>query len=112
VSSIAPERAGPLLDGSNHAIHGPSQAQSQPLAEDVCAQLERPLASPNLDLPARKFLRSIVEETWNGHHGPSPCPQSEPFGLSADLAKLPVTYRVLQAGDAISSLGCLPCSCV
>jgi adenylate cyclase len=63
-----PERAGPLHDGSNHRVDGPSQAQSQPSAEDVRAQLDHLVASPDLDLSARarKFLRYIVEETLAG----------------------------------------------
>jgi hypothetical protein len=67
-SSDASERAGPLHDGSNHGVDGPSQAQSQPSAEEVRAELERLLGSPDLDLPARgrKFLRYIVEETLAG----------------------------------------------
>ena len=48
-----PRKAGPLHDGSNHGVDGPSQAQSQPSAEDVRAQLERLVASPDFDLPAR-----------------------------------------------------------
>ena len=57
-----------MHDGSNHAVDGPSQAQSQPSADDVRAQLERLVASPDLDVPARarKFLRYIVEETLAG----------------------------------------------
>jgi adenylate cyclase len=57
-----------MLGGSNHAVDGPPQALSQPSADDVRAQLERLLASPDLDVPARlrKFLRYIVEETLAG----------------------------------------------
>lgn len=57
-----------MHDGSNHGVDGLSQAQSQPSAEDVRAQLDRLLASPDLDLPARgrKFLHYIVEETLAG----------------------------------------------
>ncbi|MDF2688555.1 MAG: adenylate cyclase [Microvirga sp.] len=63
-----PRKAGPLHDGSNHGVDGPSQAQSQPSADDVRAQLERLVASPDIDLPprARRFLRYIVEETLAG----------------------------------------------
>ena len=55
-----------MLDGSNHGVDGPSQAQSQPSTDEVRAELERLLAS--LDLPARgrKFLRYVVEETLAG----------------------------------------------
>jgi TolB-like protein/tetratricopeptide (TPR) repeat protein len=61
-------KARPLHDGSNHGVDGPSQAQSLPSAEDVRAQLERLVSSPDLDLPARarRFLRYIVEETLAG----------------------------------------------
>lgn len=57
-----------MHDGSNHEVDGLSQAQSQPSADDVRAQLERLVASPDLDLPprARRFLRYIVEETLAG----------------------------------------------
>ncbi|GEO19142.1 adenylate cyclase [Microvirga aerophila] len=57
-----------MHNGSNHGVDGPSQAQSQPSAEDVRAQLDRLIASPDLDLPARarRFLRYIVEETLAG----------------------------------------------
>jgi adenylate cyclase len=63
-----PRKAGPLHDGSNHGVDGPSQAQSQPSAEDVRAQLERLVTSPDFDAPARarRFLRYIVEETLAG----------------------------------------------
>jgi hypothetical protein len=63
-----PRKAGPLHDGSNYGVDGSPQAQSLPLAEDVRAQLERLVASPDLDLPARgrRFLRYIVEETLAG----------------------------------------------
>ena len=57
-----------MLGGSNPTVDGPSQAQAQPSAEDVRAQLERLLASPDFDVPdrLRKFLRYIVEETLAG----------------------------------------------
>lgn len=57
-----------MHDGSNHGVDGPSRAQLQPSAEDVRAQLDRLVASPDLDLPARgrRFLRYIVEETLAG----------------------------------------------
>ena len=63
-----PRKAGPLHDGTNHGVDGPSKAQSQPSADDVRAQLERLVASPDFDAPARarKFLRYIVEETLAG----------------------------------------------
>jgi TolB-like protein len=63
-----PRKAGPLHDGSNYGVDGSPQAQSLPSAEDVRAQLERLVASPDLDLPARgrRFLRYIVEETLAG----------------------------------------------
>jgi adenylate cyclase len=55
-----------MLRGSDHTVR-PPQAQS-PSAEDVHAQLERLVVSPDLDVPARarKFLRYIVEETLAG----------------------------------------------
>ncbi|MET0745712.1 MAG: adenylate cyclase [Microvirga sp.] len=54
--------------GSNHGVDGPSQALLPPSAEDVRAQLDRLVASPDFDVPARgrKFLRYIVEETLAG----------------------------------------------
>ncbi|MEE1658273.1 adenylate cyclase [Microvirga sp. CF3062] len=57
-----------MFDGTKHGVDGPLQAQSQPSAEDVRAQLERLIASPDLDLSARarRFLRYIVEETLAG----------------------------------------------
>lgn len=63
-----PSKAGPLHNGTNHGVEGPSQAQSQPSAEDVRAQLERLVTSPDFDAPARarRFLRYIVEETLAG----------------------------------------------
>ena len=63
-----PRKAGPLHDGTNHGVDGLSKAQSQPSADDVRAQLERLVASPDFDAPARarKFLRYIVEETLAG----------------------------------------------
>jgi hypothetical protein len=37
-----PRKGWPILhDGSSHEVDGPSQAQSQPSAEDVRAQLDR-----------------------------------------------------------------------
>src|SRR5215213_9796199 len=62
------EGADSMLGGNNPTIGAPSQAQSQPSAEDVRAELERLIASPDLDLPprARRFLRYIVEETLAG----------------------------------------------
>ncbi len=66
--SAALEGADSMLGGNNPTIGAPSQAQLQPSAEDVRAQLERVVASPDLDLPVRtrKFLRYIVEETLAG----------------------------------------------
>ncbi len=57
-----------MHDGSSHGVDGPSQALLQPSAEEVRAQLERLVASPDFDVPARarKFLRYIVEETLAG----------------------------------------------
>ncbi len=57
-----------MHDVSNHGVDGPSQAQSQPTAEEVRAQLDRLVASPDFDAPARarRFLRYIVEETLAG----------------------------------------------
>jgi adenylate cyclase len=57
-----------MLAGGNDGVDQPSQAQSLPSAEEVRAQLERIVASPDLVLPARarKFLRYIVEETLAG----------------------------------------------
>jgi len=57
-----------LHDGSNHGVDGPSQVRSQPSTEDVRAQLDRLVASPDFDAPARvrRFLRYIVEETLSG----------------------------------------------
>src|SRR5438128_100073 len=58
----------PMLDGNDHPVGLPSQAQSEPSEEEVQAQLERLLASPDFDVRARarKFLRYIVEETLAG----------------------------------------------
>ena len=49
-------------------VGGPPNAQSPPSAEDVRAQLDRLLASPDFDVPARarRFLRYVVEETLAG----------------------------------------------
>ncbi|GEO17603.1 adenylate cyclase [Microvirga aerophila] len=57
-----------MVDGSNHAVDGPSQAQLLPSAEDVRAELDRLVASPDFDVPARarKFLRYVVEEALAG----------------------------------------------
>src|SRR4051794_1917160 len=57
-----------MLDGNDHPVGVPLEAQSEPSAEEVQAQLERVLASPDLDVRARarKFLRYIVEETLAG----------------------------------------------
>ncbi|WP_046862762.1 tetratricopeptide repeat protein [Microvirga massiliensis] len=45
--------------------------QAQPSAEEVRAQLERLVASPDLDVPprARRFLRYVIEETLAGRAG-------------------------------------------
>src|ERR687889_1938450 len=49
-------------------VGGPPNAQSPPSAADVRAQLERLVASPDFDVPARarRFLSYIVEETLAG----------------------------------------------
>jgi TolB-like protein/cytochrome c-type biogenesis protein CcmH/NrfG len=55
--------------GENDGTVGASpQAQSPPAANDVRAQLDILLASPDLDAPARarRFLRYVVEETLAG----------------------------------------------
>src|SRR5215212_8797694 len=55
-----------MLGGGDNPPDG--SQQSRPAAEDVRSQLERLVASPDLDLPlrGRKFLRYIVEETLAG----------------------------------------------
>jgi len=57
-----------MLGGGNGAAGASPQAQLQPAANDVRAQLDRLLASPDLDAPARarRFLRYVVEETLAG----------------------------------------------
>jgi len=57
-----------MLGGTNHAVDEPSQAQSQPSAEDVRAELERLVASLDFDpsARARRLLSYIVEETLAG----------------------------------------------
>lgn len=57
-----------MLGGGNGAAGASSQAQLQPAAKDVRAQLDILLTSPGLDAPARarRFLRYIVEETLAG----------------------------------------------
>ena len=57
-----------MLDRSDPLSVSGREAQSQPSADDVRAQLERLVASPDLDVPARarRFLRYIVEETLAG----------------------------------------------
>lgn len=57
-----------MLGGSDGTVGASPQAQSPPAAEDVRAQLEILLASPDLDAPARarRFLRYVVEETLAG----------------------------------------------
>src|SRR5690242_3223668 len=57
-----------MLDGSDGTVSASPQAQSPPAAEDVRAQLDILLASPDLDAPARarRFLRYVVEETLSG----------------------------------------------
>lgn len=54
--------------GSEGTVGASPQAQSPPAAEDVRAQLDILLASPDLDAPARarRFLRYVVEETLAG----------------------------------------------
>jgi len=53
---------------SGLTIGGPPNAQSPPSAADVRAQLERLVASPEFDVPARarRFLSYVVEETLAG----------------------------------------------
>jgi TolB-like protein len=60
-----------MLRSSGGTVGGPPQAQLPPSAEDVRAQLERLVASPDLDVPprARRFLRYVVEETLAGRAG-------------------------------------------
>jgi len=57
-----------MHDDSDIAVGGPPNAQSPPSADGVRAQVERLLASPDFDVPARarKFLRYIIEETLAG----------------------------------------------
>src|SRR5919107_1795463 len=57
-----------MLGGGDGTVGASPQAQSPPAAEDVRAQLEILLASPDLDAPARarRFLRYVVEETLAG----------------------------------------------
>jgi TolB-like protein len=57
-----------MLDGGDGTAGASPQAQSPPAAEDVRAQLDILLASPDLDAPARarRFLRYVVEETLAG----------------------------------------------
>ncbi|UVF19606.1 tetratricopeptide repeat protein [Microvirga terrae] len=57
-----------MLGGGDGTVSASSQAQSLPAAEDVRAQLDVLLASPDLDAPARarRFLRYVVEETLAG----------------------------------------------
>ncbi|MBJ6126926.1 adenylate cyclase [Microvirga sp. BT325] len=57
-----------MLGGGDGTVSASPQAQSPPAAEDVRAQLDRLLASPDLDAPARarRFLRYVVEETLAG----------------------------------------------
>jgi TolB-like protein len=53
---------------SGLVVGGPPNAQSPPSAADVRAQLERLVASPDFDVPARarRFLSYVVEETLAG----------------------------------------------
>ncbi len=57
-----------MLGGGDGTVGASPQAQLPPAAEDVRAQLEILLASPDLDAPARarRFLRYVVEETLAG----------------------------------------------
>jgi TolB-like protein len=57
-----------MLGEGDGTVGASSQVQSPPAAEDVCAQLERLVASPDLDASARarRFLRYVVEETLAG----------------------------------------------
>ncbi len=56
-----------MLDGRSVADEAP-QARPQPSADDVRAELDRLLASPEFNVPgrAKKFLRHIVEESLAG----------------------------------------------
>ena len=57
-----------MLGGGDGTVSASPQVQSPPAAEDVRAQLETLLTSPDLDAPARarRFLRYVVEETLAG----------------------------------------------
>jgi len=57
-----------MLGGGDGTVGATPQVQSPPTADDVRAQLDTLLASPNLDVPsrARRFLRYVVEETLAG----------------------------------------------
>ena len=57
-----------MLGDSDGTVGASPQAQSQPAADAVRAQLALLLASPDLDAPprARRFLRYVVEETLAG----------------------------------------------
>ncbi len=57
-----------MLGGGDGTVGALPQAQLPPAAEDVRAQLDILLASPDLDAPARarRFLRYVVEETLAG----------------------------------------------
>jgi TolB-like protein/cytochrome c-type biogenesis protein CcmH/NrfG len=57
-----------MSGGSEHTVGEAPQALSQPSEDAVRAELERLLASPDLDVPARarRFLRYVVEETLAG----------------------------------------------
>jgi TolB-like protein/cytochrome c-type biogenesis protein CcmH/NrfG len=57
-----------MLGGGGDTVGASLQAQSPPAAEDVRAELDILLVSPDLDAPvrARRFLRYVVEETLAG----------------------------------------------
>lgn len=57
-----------MLGGSDGTVGASPQAQSPPGADNVRTQLDRLLANPNFDAPARarRFLRYVVEETLAG----------------------------------------------
>src|SRR5919112_831458 len=66
---VRPRKTDRIMLGEGDGTVGASpQAQSPPAAEDVRAQLDILLASPDLDAPARarRFLRYVVEETLAG----------------------------------------------
>src|SRR4029079_19022456 len=58
----------PMLDASDGTAGASPQVTTAPATDDVRAELEILLASPDLDAPARarRFLRYVVEETLAG----------------------------------------------